>query len=228
MLGCCCKAAWAPLWWWVRTINRYYYYNARKMTWTHTLFCREIIVLPRTCLWSLDTYMYMYLSPITNLSFVCFIFRHFIPSKILSSNSIPCNFIYNTNGKFKLWEFYHSHPFAGNKQSALIVSFTVGRMRSCRSAGHTTIYNWARYDQNPLRGFPDLRPIAKTFIEKKTGKHDFTINFAIGKNSGYTNQTFSKMVKTKKVINAIGPRGLRMDGGQPENILPPAPSGSTA
>ena len=36
-------------------------------------------------------------------------------------------------------------------------------------------------------------PLHKTFIieeKKQPGKHDFTINFAIGKNSGYTNLTF--------------------------------------
>ena len=79
---------------------------------------------------------------IVNLSFVivCFIVicQNCTPSKILSSNIISCNFIYNANGIFKSWEFYHSRPSAGNKKSVHIISFLDGRTwRTC--AGHTMI-----------------------------------------------------------------------------------------
>ena len=60
---------------------------------------------------------------IANLSFVCFVCRNFIPSKILSSNIISCNFIYNAIGIFQSQEFYRSHLLAGNKQSIHIVIF---------------------------------------------------------------------------------------------------------
>ena len=44
------------------------------------------------------------LQPIANLPFVCFICQNYTSSKILSSNIIPCNFIYTMlNGIFKLW-----------------------------------------------------------------------------------------------------------------------------
>ena len=46
-----------------------------------------------------------------------FYLSKFIPSNILSSNVIFCNFVYNANGIFKSWEFYRSLPFAGNKCS---------------------------------------------------------------------------------------------------------------
>ena len=46
---------------------------------------------------------------------------------------------YNGNRIVKLWEFYRSHPSAGNKQSLHIYSFSALRMRSRPSAGHTTI-----------------------------------------------------------------------------------------
>ena len=77
-------------------------------------------------------------TPIASLSFVCFICQKFIPSKILSSNIISCHFTYNANGMFQLWEFYHLHPSAGNKQSVHIVSFPAGRTRSRPSAEYTT------------------------------------------------------------------------------------------
>ena len=38
---------------------------------------------------------------------------------------------------FKSWEFYRSRPFAGNKQSVHIASFSAGHTSSHRSAGHT-------------------------------------------------------------------------------------------
>ena len=63
------------------------------------------------------------LQTITNLSVVCFICRNFIPSRILSSNIISCNFIYNDNGIFKSWEFYHSCPLPGTSKA-----FILGRM----------------------------------------------------------------------------------------------------
>ena len=31
-----------------------------RTMWTHMSFCRELIILPCACVWSLDTYMYMY------------------------------------------------------------------------------------------------------------------------------------------------------------------------
>ena len=105
----------------------------RQVTWTHASFCRELIVLPGACIWSLDTYFN--LSPIYHL-YVC---QNFIPSKILSSNIISCNLIYNANGIFKLWEFYCSCPSARNKQSVHIASIPPGRTHSRLSAGRTTI-----------------------------------------------------------------------------------------
>ena len=65
------------------------------------------------------------IQPFANLLFVCFICRNFIPSKNLSSDITFCNFIDNANGIFQLWEFYHSCPFARNKQSIHSVSFPV-------------------------------------------------------------------------------------------------------
>ena len=80
--------------------------------------------------------------PIANLSFVCFICRTFIPMKILASNIISCNSIYDANGMFKSWGFYRSHPSASNKQSVHIVRFP-GCRCSCPSVGHTAIYGQA-------------------------------------------------------------------------------------
>ena len=71
-----------------------------------------------------------------------------IPSKILSSNTISCTFylftiLLNMSYLFTMlmgsWEFYHSCPSAGNKQSVHIVSVPAGRTCLCPSAGHTTI-----------------------------------------------------------------------------------------
>ena len=57
--------------------------------------------------------------------------------------SYPVIVFYNGNRIVKLWEFYRSHPSAGNKQSLHIVSFSALRMRSRPSAGHTTSCpNW--------------------------------------------------------------------------------------
>ena len=67
-----------------------------------------------------QSHAFEFLTPTSSyrqLSFACFICRNFIPSKILSSNIISYNFIYNANGMFKLWELYCSHPFAGIKHS---------------------------------------------------------------------------------------------------------------
>ena len=61
-------------------------------------FCRELIVLPGACVWSLDTYFN--LSPIHH--FVGFLCRNFIPSKALYSNIISCDFIDNANGIFQI------------------------------------------------------------------------------------------------------------------------------
>ena len=57
----------------------------------------------------------------------------------ISYQARSSNCIYNGNRIVKLWEFYRSHPSAGNKQSLHIVSFSALRMRSRPSAGHTTI-----------------------------------------------------------------------------------------
>ena len=89
-----------------------------------------------TCIWSLDTYFNQ--SPIYHL--YVFIFRNFIPSKILSSNVISHNFIFNAKAIFRSWEFYRSHPFAGNRQSVHIVNFPAGHTCSYRSSGHMMIY----------------------------------------------------------------------------------------
>ena len=104
--------------------------------WAHMSLCREFIALPGACVWSLDTYFN--LLPINTL-YVYFMCRNFIPSKILSSNIYPANFIYNANRIFTSWEFYCSHPSARNKQSVHIVSFPVRCKHSHPSAGHTTI-----------------------------------------------------------------------------------------
>ena len=46
---------------------------------------------------------------------------------------------------FLNYELYCSRPFAENKQSVYIVSFSAGRTRSRRSAGHTlAVFTWAR------------------------------------------------------------------------------------
>ena len=79
------------------------------------------------------------LQPIANLSFVCFICQNCLPRKILSSNIISCNFIYNVNGILKSWEFHRLHPSVGKKQSIHIVSFPARCTRSRPSAGHTTL-----------------------------------------------------------------------------------------
>ena len=72
-----------------------------------------------------QAHVFKVLTPTSNYHkfLICMLFyfyvicKNFIPSKILSSNIIS----YNANGIFKLWELYHSHLFAGNKQSSHIV-----------------------------------------------------------------------------------------------------------
>ena len=64
--------------------------------------------------------------------------RNFIPSQMLSSDIQSCNFIYSATGILKLWEFYHSHHFAGNTQSSQIISFPARRGCSRRYSGHPT------------------------------------------------------------------------------------------
>ena len=88
------------------------------------------IVLPGMH-WSLDTYFN--LLPIYYL-YVLFVKISYQP------NIISCNFIYNANGIFKLWEFYCSHPLAGSRQSADIVSFPAGHAHSHSSARHTMMW----------------------------------------------------------------------------------------
>ena len=90
------------------------------------------------------------LQPIANLSFVCFICQNFIPSKILSSNFISCNLIYNPNGIFKSWEFYRSCPSAGNKQRVHIVSFPAGRTHSHLRDASWTFKNFLNFIINAL------------------------------------------------------------------------------
>ena len=58
-------------------------------------------------------------------------------NKILSS-IISCKFIYNANGKYRLWEFYLPRPSSRNKPSVHIVSIPAGRTHSRSSAAHTT------------------------------------------------------------------------------------------
>ena len=52
---------------------------------------------PRSARWT-HLKSWHLLQPIANSSFVCFIYQNVIPSKILSSNMIPCHLIYNANG----------------------------------------------------------------------------------------------------------------------------------
>ena len=101
-------------------------------------FCREIIDCSAK---HMHLKSWHILQPITNLSFVWIVlfFENFIPSKILSSNIISCNFNFNAKAILRSWEFYRSHPFAGNRQSVHIVSFPAGHTRSHRCAGHTMI-----------------------------------------------------------------------------------------
>ena len=66
----------------------------------------------------------MWSPAIANLSFVCFICQNFSTKpdflfKYLYPEILLCNHIVI----FKSWEFYCSHPFAGNEQSVHIVSF---------------------------------------------------------------------------------------------------------
>ena len=77
--------------------QRYRWAPGRTM-WTHASFCRELVILPGICIWSLDTYFN--LSPIFHL-FVCSICGNITPSTILSSNITSYNSIYNANGIFK-------------------------------------------------------------------------------------------------------------------------------
>ena len=62
--------------------------------------------------------------------------------KILASNIISCNFIYDANGIFKSWGFYRSRPSARNKQCVHIFRFPERRCL-CPSVGHTVIYGQA-------------------------------------------------------------------------------------
>ena len=71
--------------------------------------CQELIILPGAWVWSLDTLFN--LSPIYN-----FIYQNLIPRKVMSSNIISCNFIYNFAGILKSWEFYRLCPSAGKSK----------------------------------------------------------------------------------------------------------------
>ena len=61
-----------------------------------------------------------------NSIFHQFIICMFYLSKFHTKQDFCLHFIYTGNGIFKLWEFYHPCPSAGNKQSAHIVSFPAG------------------------------------------------------------------------------------------------------
>ena len=105
-----------------------------RTSWMQALFCRELMIhhSARRMRLKLLTPTSTYRQFNNRLHFL--IGRNFIPSKILSSNNISCNFIFNANWIFKSLTFYRSHPSAGNKQSIHIVSFPAGCMRS-RPAG---------------------------------------------------------------------------------------------
>ena len=95
------------------------------------------IVLPGTpLLQGLWLKSWHLLQPIINLYVLSVKTSH--QARFCLLNIISCNFIYNNDGIFKLWEFYHSHPSTGNKQSVHIVSFPARHTRSCPSTGHTT------------------------------------------------------------------------------------------
>ena len=115
-------------------VKRIYRRMPGKMTWTHHCFAGNSSFSQAL---SFEVLIFFNLSQI--YLFVCFICWNIIPSKILSSNIIWCKFcIHNANGIFKSWEFYHSRPFARNKQS-IHVGFPAVCTHSRLSAGHTTI-----------------------------------------------------------------------------------------
>ena len=70
-----------------------------------------------------------------------FIICVFYLSKFHTKQGFVFNIIFynSASGIFELWEFYHSHPFAWNKQNLHIASFPASCTCSHHSAGHTTI-----------------------------------------------------------------------------------------
>ena len=87
----------------------------------------ECIFLPDARVKNLDTSYNTLQHPIYHL-YVLFC-QNFIPSKILSSNIISCNLIYNASKMF----FITDNPSAGNKQNAHIVNFSAGHMVTVRN-----------------------------------------------------------------------------------------------
>ena len=100
------------IWWQIQMCMKLQYRRVPgRMMWMHASFCRELIVLPGACVWSLDTYFNLHVSPINNL-YILFVER------FCHQNNISCNFIYNANGIFfNPQEFYFSCLSAGNKFS---------------------------------------------------------------------------------------------------------------
>ena len=116
-----------------------------RRTWTHTSFCRELIILPGACVWSLDTYFIW--SPIYHL-FILFVeISH--QTRLCLQITQHAIVFYNANGIFKLLGFCRSRPSAGNEQSVHFVSFPAGRMHS-RPAGHTTTLFLDKTPHNPM------------------------------------------------------------------------------
>ena len=90
--------------------------GARRMMRMHMSFCRELIVLPAACTWSLDTYCI--LSPIYHLH--VYLLKFHINQGFVFIYHI-LHFYLQWCWIFNLWEFYHSHPSAGNKQSVFLL-----------------------------------------------------------------------------------------------------------
>ena len=112
----------------------------------HASFCRKLSFCQAHA-FEVLTPTSTYRQFIIDVYFIC---QNVIPSKILSSNIIFCIFMSNANGIFKLWEFYHSHPFAGNKQSIYIVCFPAGCMHVFTSFCRAHRLVWSNFKQTKL------------------------------------------------------------------------------
>ena len=109
----------------------------RRTMWMQALLCREIIVLPGACIWSLSTLTSTYRQFIICLLLCLFVKISYHPDFVFKYHILQ---LYNMlMGFLNHGRFYHSCPFAGNKQSVHIVSFPAGRTSSHHSAGHTMI-----------------------------------------------------------------------------------------
>ena len=84
------------------------------------------------------------LQPIGNLSFVCFNWWNFIPSKILSSNIISCKFNYNANGIFIFWEFCRSCLSSVFLLGARVHILLPGTLRYVWSTPSLLSHTWGR------------------------------------------------------------------------------------